>query len=117
MTPRQIVLMLIVAIGLLILVVELIRRHQLREKYSLLWVMIAFGLLSIPFLYGYYARLALFLGISDPNSFFFYIAIMSLFLFSLQFSLVATSSFARQKTTTQKLALLEKRVRDLENQK
>lgn len=108
------VFVVILAFGVLILVIELIRRHMMREKYSLLWVMISFLLISIPLLYDYYVRLAALVGIQDPNSFFFYCAIMGLMLFCLQFTLSTSSASRHRRVLTQELALVEKRVRDLE---
>ena len=69
MTPRQAVFVTFVALGLLVFVLELIRRHLLRERYSLLWFFICVVLLSVPWLYDAYAALGRLVGIKDPNGF------------------------------------------------
>ncbi|KPK85328.1 MAG: hypothetical protein AMJ81_03800 [Phycisphaerae bacterium SM23_33] len=114
MTPRQILTVGIVALFFIVLVLELIRRHMMREKYSLLWFFIAVAALSVPLLYAAYARIANFLGIIDVTNFFFFLAIVALFLMSLQFSLGLSSAYARSKVLIQEIGLLENRVRELE---
>ena len=114
MTPRQIVLITVAAVGLIMLVLELIRRRMMRENYSLLWIAVSVALLSVPWLYDVYVVMANFVGIKDPNSFFFFIAIMGLFLLCLQFSLAISTAYYQRKTLVQQMAMLEHRVRQLE---
>ena len=114
MTPRQIVFVTAMAVGLLILVLELIRRQMLREKYALLWLSISIGFLTVPWLYDAYAWFAVQVGIVDPISLFFYLAILGVLLLSLQFSLALSTAFYQRKAVGQRVALLEERVRQLE---
>ena len=114
MTPKQIVLVTLVAAGFIILILELIRRHMMREKYSLLWFFLALAALSVPVLYDLYARLARLLGIIEVANFFFFMAIVFLFLMCLQFTLAISSAYRRAKTLIQEVALLENRLVDLE---
>ena len=80
----------------------------------MLWVFIAFVMCSVPFLYNYYAKIGQSLGIREANSFFFYCAIMGLVLLSLQFSISISTAYRQRKTLSQQIALLEKRLYDLE---
>ncbi len=114
MNLNQIIFVTAVSVGFIVLVLELIRRHLLREKYSLVWFIIALSALSVPLLYNVYADLAHLLGIVEVASFFFYSAIIFLFLMSLQLSLASSSAYARSKVLIQEMALLENRVRELE---
>ena len=114
MTVRQIIVISLVAVSFILLVLELIRRHKMRERYSMLWFFIALAALSVPLLYGVYAWGARKLGFVEVNNLFFFLAIISLFLMSLQFSVALSSNYARFKAVVQQLALLENRVRDLE---
>ncbi len=116
MTPRQILVISILSLSLLVVILELIRRHFLREKYSLAWLFIGFTSVSIPWFYDYYQSLGRFLGIVNPTSFFFFFAIFGLLLLSLQFSLALTSAYMHRKALTQHLGILEARVRELEAQ-
>lgn len=114
MTPRQIVFVTAVGLALLILVLELIRRQMLRERYSLLWFFICVALLSVPWLYDLYQAAARLAGIKDPNSIFYFMAIVGLVLLSLQFSLALSAAYYQRKQLIQQVALLEERVRRLE---
>ena len=115
MNLNQIIFVTAVSVGFIVLVLELIRRHMLREKYSLVWFIIALSALSVPLLYNVYADLAHLLGIVEVASFFFYSAIIFLFLMSLQLSLTTSSAYTRSKALIQEMALLENRVRELED--
>jgi len=117
MTPRQILFLVIVAVTMITIILELIRRRLLREKYSLLWVLIALVMLTIPFLYDYYVSLGHYMGIKNPRSFFFYSAIIGLVLLSIQFSISISTAYRNRKVLSQQIALLEKRIRDLEENK
>ena len=66
-------------------------------------------------LYRGYAFLGRIVGIVDSNSFFFFLSIMGLLLFCLQFSLAISTAYYQRKQLIQKMALLEARVRELEN--
>ncbi len=114
MTPRQIIVISLVAVSFILLVLELIRRHHMRERYSMLWFFIAVAALSVPLLYGLYAKAARALGFVEVNNLFFFLAIISLFLMSLQFSIALSSRYSQFKALVQQIGLLESRVRDLE---
>lgn len=114
MTNRQIIVVTTVGAAFILLVLELIRRHMMREKYSLLWFFIALAALSVPLLYSMYRRIAHFLGIIETTNFFFYLSIMALFLLCLQFSLALSAAYSRSKTLIQQVGLLENRVKQLE---
>ena len=68
MTPSQRVLVTVVGLGLFGLVVELVRRRRLREEYSLIWVLTSIGLLTLPWMYGFYVGLGRLAGITRSSS-------------------------------------------------
>lgn len=115
MTPRQIIVISFVAVGFILLVLELIRRHKMRERYSMLWFFFAVAALSVPLLYAVYARAARLLGFVEVNNLFFFLAVISLFLMCLQFSVALSSMYSRFKRLTQQVGLLESRLRELED--
>ena len=117
MTVRQIIVISLVAVSFILLVLELIRRHKMRERYSMLWFFIAVAALSVPLLYAAYAWVARKLGFVEVNNLFFFLAIISLFLMSLQFSVALSSNYARFKSLAQQIGLLENRVRELESRR
>jgi len=116
MKPRQIIVVTVLVVFFISLILELIRRHRLRERYSLLWFLIGLGAISVPLLYALYARAARLLGFVEVNNLFFFLSIIALFLLCLQFSIALSSSFNRTKVLVQQLGLLENRIRQLESQ-
>lgn len=115
MSTPQIFFVSLLGIALFALVIELLRRQLLREKYMMAWMFTSVGLLSIPWAYDQYAALGRIVGIIDANSLFFFLSIMGLLLFCLQFSLAASTAYYQRKALIQQVALLEARVRELES--
>lgn len=116
MKTRQMIVVTALAVFFILLILELIRRHRMRERYSLLWFFIGLGAISVPLLYALYARMARLLGFVEVNNLFFFLSIIALFLLCLQFSIALSSSFNRTKVLVQCLGLLENRLRQLESQ-
>jgi hypothetical protein len=100
-------IMAIVCCGLgLIVIVELIRRGRLKEKYSLLWLFAGTILLifsSSRYLLEYVSSLV---GIYYPPSFLFLLAFLFLLLITLHFSSVISGLSEKNKQLAQELALL-----------
>jgi hypothetical protein len=90
----------------LIVIVELIRRGRLKEKYSLLWLFAGTILLifsSSRYLLEYVSALV---GIYYPPSFLFLLAFLFLLLITLHFSSVISGLSEKNKKMAQELALL-----------
>ena len=116
MNTRQIIVVTVLVVFFISLILELIRRHRLRERYSMLWFLIGLGAISVPLLYALYAGAARLLGFVEVNNLFFFLSIIALFLLCLQFSIALSSSFGRMRVLVQRLGLLENRIRQLESQ-
>jgi len=114
MSFPQSVFVVLLGLGLLALVLQLVRRQMLRERYSMLWVFIAFALTTVPFMFSLYRIIADAVGIVDMNSFFFFMAIVGICLLCLQFSLALSTAYGHRKSLTQKVAILEERLSRLE---
>jgi hypothetical protein len=95
-------------------IIMMVRTYRFREKYSLLWIGISLGFLSIPFFIDFYTAIGKFIGIINPISFFFFFGILTLFLLSVQFTIALTVAFNQRKDIAQKVALLECKVLELE---
>lgn len=98
---------------LLFLVLELIRRGRLKERYSLLWLFSGVVLLvlsSSRSLLEYFSRL---IGIYYPPSLLFLIAFVFLLLITLHFSAVISGLSEKNKRLTQEIALLRQAVEEL----
>ncbi|MBF0175323.1 MAG: DUF2304 domain-containing protein [Magnetococcales bacterium] len=115
MTPRQVFLIIVLGLLFLGMVLILIQRHMFREKYAILWLGSSILFILTPLFYDYFIEIGIFFGIMNPASFFFFFAIVEIFLLCIQFTVALTVSFNQRKITIQNLALLEQRVRDLES--
>ncbi len=98
--------------SVLFVVIELIRRGRLKEKYSLLWLFAGGVLLvfsSSRYLLEYVARL---LGVFYPPSLLFLLAFLFLLLITLHFSVVVSGLSEKNKQLAQEVALLRQELRE-----
>jgi len=98
--------------SLLVVVIELIRRGRLKERYSLLWLFAGSMLLVFSLsrdLLEYTSRL---LGIYYPPSFLFLLAFLFLLLITLHFSVVLSGLSEQNKQLAQELALLRQEMQE-----
>jgi hypothetical protein len=98
--------------ALLFIVVELIRRGRLKEKYSLLWILSGGVLLifsSSRDVLEYVSRL---LGIFYPPSLLFLVAFLFLLLITLHFSVVISGLSEKNKHLAQEMALLRQQMQE-----
>ena len=98
------------SLGIFIIVIELIRRNHLKERYSLIWltttvVLIIFSL-SRPLLHS----IARYLGIYYPPSFLFLLSIIFLLVLLLHFSTVISSLSEQNKRLSQEIGILKIRL-------
>lgn len=103
------------SLGIFIVVIELIRRNHLKERYSLIWlatavVLIIFSL-SRPLLHS----IAGYLGIYYPPSFLFLLAIIFLLVLLLHFSTVISSLSDQNKRLSQEIGILKIMMAKLEH--
>ncbi len=99
--------------SVLVMVIELIRRGRLKEKYSLLWLFAGGILLVFSLsrdLLEYVSRL---LGIYYPPSFLFLLAFLFLLLITLHFSVVLSGLSDKNKQLAQELALLRQEMQEM----
>ena len=98
------------SLGIFIVVIELIRRNHLKERYSLIWLATALVLiifsLSRPLLHS----IARYLGIYYPPSFLFLLAIIFLLVLLLHFSTVISSLSEQNKRLSQEVGILKIRL-------
>jgi hypothetical protein len=94
----------------LFLVIELIRRGRLKERYSLLWLFAGIVLLILSLSRRLLEYLSHLLGIFYPPSFLFLIAFLFLLLITLHFSVVISGLSEKNKKLAQELALLKHEV-------
>lgn len=100
--------------SVLLIVIELIRRGRLKERYALLWLFASGVLLlfsSSRALLEYVSRL---LGFFYPPSFLFLLAFLFLLLITLHFSMVVSGLSEKNKQLAQELAILRLKMTELE---
>ena len=104
------------ALALLLIVLEMVRRRRLMERYALLWLLSAVVILGLAVWQDALERLAHAMGIlSAPNALFFVAVGFILFLL-LHFSAAMSRLADQSKVIAQRHAILEQRVRELEAQ-
>jgi hypothetical protein len=102
------------AVALLVIVLELVRRRRLMERYALLWLLSALVLLGLAVWQEALAKLANAMGIvAAPNALFF-VAVAFILLLLLHFSAAMSRLSDQAKVIAQRHAILEQRVRELE---
>jgi hypothetical protein len=102
------------AAGLLVFVLELVRRRALMERYALLWLLSSFVILGLAIWNDALVTIARQLGIlSAPNALFF-VALGFILLLLLHFSAAMSRLTDQSKVLAQRQAILEQQLRELE---
>jgi hypothetical protein len=104
------------SVVLLGVVIELIRSRKLRERYALLWLATAGVILFFAAWRSGLHELSRALGIAYPPNALFVLAMLFVLVLLLHFSTVISKLSDRSTILTQRLALLEERLRELEDQ-
>ena len=103
------------AVVLLIVVLEMVRRRRLMERYALLWLLSAIVILGLAVWQDALNKLAEAMGIvSAPNALFF-VAVAFILLLLLHFSAAMSRLSDQSKVLAQRHAVLEQRIRTLED--
>ncbi len=96
----------------LLLVIELIRRGRLKERYSLLWLFASGVLLILSSSRDILKYISNMMGIYYPPSFLFLLAFLFLLLITLHFSVTISGLSEKNKRLAQDLALLRQELRE-----
>jgi hypothetical protein len=102
------------SVVLLGIVIELIRSRKLRERYALLWLATAGVILFFAAWRSGLHELSNALGIAYPPNALFVLAMLFVLVLLLHFSTVISKLSDRSTILTQRLALMEERLRELE---
>jgi len=104
-SPIQIVAIL-GSFGLLLIILDLVRKRRLAEEYCLLWIGVGVAFMAISVFRGLIERIAALLGIFYPPSAIFLIAIFFIVWLLLRFSLIVSDLAEKNRTLAQEIALL-----------
>lgn len=107
------ILAITVSFCLMLVLLELVRKKKLKEKYAFLWLFSG----SIIFVLAVFNKVLYWitraLGITLPINTVFFLGIFFIILINLHFSLVISNLSEQNKKIAQKLALLEREVKGL----
>jgi hypothetical protein len=110
----------LVAVGgtlvLFLIVLELVRRRRLLERYALVWLASALVLLALGIWQGLLGKIANAIGVFYPPTALFVIAFGFILLLLLHFSTAVSRLTDQSKVLAQRLALMEQRQHELEKQ-
>jgi hypothetical protein len=107
MESRVQIVAILVSLGLLGVVLELIRRRRLMERYSLLWLVCAVVLLALSIWRDLLDKFANLVGVAYAPSAIFIVALGFILLLLLHFSLVISRLADQSKVLAQRLGLVQ----------
>jgi hypothetical protein len=95
---------------LFVVLLDLVRRRRLLERYALLWLFSALVLLGLSVWRGLLEKIASAIGVAYPPNALFLIAFGFVLVLLLHFSLAVSRLSDQAKVLAQRLALLEERI-------
>jgi hypothetical protein len=110
----QRILMLAVTGGLFLIILELVRRKRLMERYALLWLFAAAVLIVLAAWRGLLTTISSAIGVHYPPSLLFAVAFGFELLLLLHFSLTNSRLTDQNKVLAQRLALVQRRLEEQE---
>ena len=105
---------LLAAVALLLIVLELVRRRRLLERYALLWLLAALVMLGLAGWGGALERLARVFGIIYAPNALFFVAVGFIVVLLLHFSAAVSRLTDQSKVLAQRLAIMEQRMQRVE---
>ena len=114
MGVRVQIVAVVATLALFIVLLELVRRRRLLERYAVLWLFSAVVLLGLGLWRGLLRSVATALGIYYPPSALFVVAFGFVLVLLLHFSIAVSRLAEQSKVLAQRVALLEERQRRLE---
>ena len=105
------------SLTLLLLILELVRRGKLAERYSLLWIATGGVLLLLSLWRGLLDRFAATVGIFYPPSALFLVGMIFILLLILHFSVIVSRLSRKNRSLAQRVALLDEQIREMERKK
>lgn len=83
---RLTLISVVIALAVLGLVFELLRRRRLREKYAVIWVLIALATVTVAIFPDLLTLAARLMGVQTPSNLLFFASLLTLLAVSLQLS-------------------------------
>ncbi len=93
--------------AIFIIIIELIRRNRLKERYAILWLAASIILLILSIWERLLDRIALFIGFYYPPSLLFLVGFVFLMLILLYFSVIISALSEENKRLAQEIGILK----------
>jgi hypothetical protein len=103
---RQKVFFLGIAVSLLMIIIELVRRRRLRVEYSWIWIASGVTIVGLILRYDLLIRLTALVGAAIPTSTLFFLCILYLAMLCLNYSVRLSTLTREVKELAQEIALL-----------
>jgi hypothetical protein len=101
------ILAVVGSVGLILFILELIRRRRLREEFAILWLAMGAVFLCLSIFRGLLDKFSYLIGIGYPPAALFLILIMGLMLILIHFSTAISELKETQKKLVQEIGLLK----------
>jgi hypothetical protein len=105
LTPQSRIIAAAIAIGFMALILEMIRRHRLQERYSVIWFIAGLGMLAGAAFPGLLEVVADVMGVRDTNVALFSLVLLLLLGLALNFSVIVSRQSEQITRLAQERAL------------
>ena len=105
LTPQTRIVAAIIALAFMLMILELIRRDRLQERYSVIWLLAGAGMLAGAAFPGLLEFIADLMGVRDTNVALFSIVLLLLLGLALNFSVLMSRQSDQITRLAQELAL------------
>lgn len=105
MSPTVAALTIVIALAALGLVLVLVRRQRLKERYAIIWLVVASGMVALAVLRPVLDRLSDALGIQSGTTTVFLVAILVILAIQLQLSMSLTTLEEKLRDLAEAVAL------------
>jgi hypothetical protein len=109
---RQKIFAIIICVGVVVFIVDMVRRRRLREEYSVLWLTTSVIMFILVLKYEWLESLTRFIGAGLPTSTLFIGSIVFLMLISVQFSIKISKLTNQVKDLVQDNTLLRSELKN-----
>jgi hypothetical protein len=117
METRVQIVAIVGALALFVVVLEMVRRRRLLERYALLWLFSAAVILGLAVWRGALEQVAHAVGIYSPPNALFFIAMGFVLVLLLHFSAAVSRLADQSKVLAQRQAIVEQQLRELQRQR
>jgi hypothetical protein len=114
MPLRQRIFALTISLGLLLLIIELVRRRKLREEYSALWILTGVVVLILALWFELLEWITGLIGAVLPVSTLFFFGLFFLILICLYFSVKMSEINNQVRDLAQAIGILETHIQELQ---